>query len=260
MGDTLELSREESLIIHIAVHPHFHILLSRQRRHCDLSSLSKFNTSASSQDTTHSAGGRRIVSNHGKWEANIECDNTLQIFDLLGSQLDAESLDIVLEMLDFPPADNGEDLGCFSNHIGQGNSRDRLDSMLLGDLNHRGVKVSERIYGRKKKKEGTHHGQSLRNTYVGFGLLAEVAATAAKGFALLLAFLQRLLCLVHASAQYSPGSQGHAKVLGHWDDVTLKRAIREAPFALIDAEGRLSILYRIRVGGRDDPSGRVRDA
>ena len=54
----------------------------------------------------------------------------LEFLDLLVGKLDGQCLDVVLQVLHFPAADDGEDVGSFGHDVSESHGRDRLDVVL----------------------------------------------------------------------------------------------------------------------------------
>ena len=76
----------------------------------------------------------RILSNECLRELRLERYNALQIFDLFRAELDLESLDVILEMLDFSTSNDGKDVWCFRHDIRKRDRCDRLDIVLFRNL------------------------------------------------------------------------------------------------------------------------------
>lgn len=181
------------------------------------------------------AGGPGGLSDKVAGEAGVQGALTLEVLDLVVGQLEAEGLDVVLEVLDLAAADDGEDVGGLLHDVGEGHGRQALQAVLARDLFEGGADLFF------------------------LGRLAP-AEHAPQPFALLLAGLELFLGLELAPADHVPGGQGHAEVAGHGDDVPLKVPEHDVPPALVHAEGGLAVRPGVRVGRRHHPGRRVRDA
>jgi len=67
-------------------------------------------------------------------ESNIKRLHTLQVLDLLISQLDFESLNVIMQMLHLSSSNNWKNVGCLAQDIRQCNGSQTLDSVLSSDL------------------------------------------------------------------------------------------------------------------------------
>ena len=65
------------------------------------------------------------IAQKARREADIELGRGLNLLDIRLSQLQAQGLDIALQMLDLAPADDGEHVGRFVQHVRQRHGRER---------------------------------------------------------------------------------------------------------------------------------------
>lgn len=180
----------------------------------------------------HGAGvlGELLAVDEVVGEPKVKGDGILDLLDISIRQLDVQSLDVLLEVLDITAAHDGEDVRRLAGDIGLGDARD--DGALA----------------RRDRLE--------RPADLGLGLggLHDLRA------ALLLGPLPLLLGLEHAAAQGAPGREAHALGAAHGHDLALKVAGRRGPAALVDGELAQAVAARVLVCLGHDPGGRVRDA
>ena len=157
-------------------------------------------------------------------ESDIKVRLALQVLDLLVRQLDAQRLDVVVQVLDLTSADDGEHVGRLLHHVRKRDGREGFDPVLAGDFLQRG-----------------RHFFLLRFLLAG-------ADHFPQSFARFLALLDLFLGLELAAADDAKGRERHAEVPAHGNDLALKVAVHHAPAALVDGEGRLAMRNCISVG------------
>ena len=163
---------------------------------------------------------------HG--EANIEWISRLDGLDVFVRQLQAERLDIALQMIDLPPTDNGKHIGRLVHHIRQRHTR-KSSPMRLPHLLQR-----------------IRHGRIMRRRRPRPALPLH-----------LLALLGRLEA---APTERTPGGHPHPLGRAHVDDVALEVTIARGPAALVDDELAQAVVAGVLVGFAHDPGGGVGDA
>ena len=160
-------------------------------------------------------------------KAMIERRGGIDPLEFVVAEFNAQGFNVTLEMLDFTPADNGENVGRFMPHVRQRDARDGRALCLCDFL--------------QRRRDFDHVFRLARLAAL---LLPLVILWTHKG----------------AAAEGAPGGERHALGLAHGDDVAFKVAHGRVPEALVDAEGREALLARVLVGLADDPGGGVADA
>ena len=179
----------------------------------------------------------RIIPDHHRREPDLKRHHLLQFRNLLITQMDAQRLHVILQMLHLPPTNNREHIRRLLHHIRQ---RHRGNTHPLPDLPRNLLQRSGNIH---------LVGRQLRRPHDRADLLAR--------------FLLRLdlgLRLEAAAADGAPGREREPEMPAHGNDVPLEVAARDGPEALVDDEGGLAVRVRVGVGRGDEPGGCVGDA
>lgn len=137
-------------------------------------------------------------------EAQIEGDGLLDAADVLPPQMQAQRLDVAPQMVDAPPADDGEDVGALVQDVRERHARERR-ALLACDLFEHLADLDGRVRG------------------------GDLAALLGLRGAL-------LLRLEGAAAESAPRREAHVLLAGHVDDVALEVAAGSGPAALVDGE------------------------
>lgn len=140
----------------------------------------KVNVRCGRNKRSGAARDMRVLSDKVVRESRLELSVTLQELNLLRRQFDAQSLDIIVQVLNLASSNDREDIDCFGANVGECNGCDGFDAVLCRDL-----------------------GESFADLDFLWGLVA-TAHHAAKAFVVLLAFLHCLLRL-ELSATWSQG-------------------------------------------------------